>query len=74
MPDIFDKATEREEQNLEQALKATLGRGDKVEVEATGECLYCFAEIKKNAVNKRFCNAEHRDLYDAETKRRGAKR
>ena len=64
MPDLFDKAQEREEQLLQDSLAATLGRGAQPEADATGECLYCFEPILAEASNPRFCDVICRNSFD----------
>ena len=57
MADIFDRATELEEQAREIALRARKPEGPK----ATGYCLECGEPVEEG---RRWCGARCRDLWE----------
>lgn len=66
MPDIVDKANDLVTMSEELALKEI--RSQKPEAVYTGECLFC-AEVLEPPM--RWCDAECRDGWEKEKKRRG---
>lgn len=60
MADIIDKANDRSEEILEEALQKRKAEGPKI----TGRCHFCGAPVD----NKRFCDAECRDEWEHELK------
>lgn len=65
MADIVDLANDVVEQTT--ALKIKEASGSGLEVEATGECLLCGEPLPDG---RRWCDAEHRDRWELERKRR----
>lgn len=65
MADIVDTANDLVSLNEELALKEI--RAMKPEAVYTGECLFCGEELEPP---KRWCDAEHRDRWELERKRR----
>ena len=65
MPDIVDKANDLVSLSEELALKEI--RSMKPEAVHTGECLLCGEELEPP---KRWCDAEHRDRWELERKRK----
>ena len=65
MPDIVDKANDLVLLSEELALREI--RSMKPEAVFTGECLLCGEDLEPP---KRWCDAEHRDRWELERKRR----
>lgn len=65
MADIVDNANDLISLNEQLALKEI--RAMKPEAVYTGECLFCGEELEPP---KRWCDAEHRDRWELERKRR----
>ena len=65
MPDIVDKANDLVSLSEELALKEI--RSMKPEAVYTGECLLCGEELEPP---KRWCDAEYRDRWELERKRK----
>ena len=63
MSDIFDDASDLEEQHRELSIKAA--RANNQPIKFTGRCLSCNAQINKVG---RFCDYECREQYELEQK------
>lgn len=69
MADICDMAQDHYERTMASALGALEAKARTLEVTQTGYCLSCGEPIAKDSKNQRFCNAQHRDEYDARASR-----
>lgn len=65
MPDIIDDANALVSKTEELAIKAIRAR--KPDAVYTGECLFCAEALEPP---KRWCDAEHRDRWELERKRK----
>lgn len=65
--DIFDKASEREQQDRELALNTQRDRAVRDTLIPTGRCYFCEGDI---SAGRLFCDGDCRDDFERERKRR----